>query len=105
MPVSTHDWLRRGSVAVFERNFPHQRRRFGTSGKNYSGINTWQSHVPLQRRPCAGRHQGNRRAHAIHQRQALAAGLKPPNHKRVYRVMKVDGLLLDRHADGCRAAT
>jgi hypothetical protein len=33
-------------------------------------------------------------------RQALAAGLKPPNHKRVYRVMKVHGLLLDRHAGG-----
>jgi hypothetical protein len=25
---------------------------------------------------------------------------KPPNHKRVYRVMKVDDLLLDRHAGG-----
>ena len=25
---------------------------------------------------------------------------KPPNHKRVYRVMKVHGLLLDRHAGG-----
>jgi transposase InsO family protein len=33
-------------------------------------------------------------------RQALAAGLKPPNHKRIYRVMKVNSLLLDRHADG-----
>ena len=31
---------------------------------------------------------------------AVAAGLKPPNHKRVYRVMKVHGLLLDRHAGG-----
>ena len=31
---------------------------------------------------------------------ALAAGLKPANHKRVYRVMKVHGLLLDRHAGG-----
>src|SRR5215831_16519415 len=31
---------------------------------------------------------------------ALAAGLKPPNHKRVYRVMKVHGLLLDRHVGG-----
>src|SRR5499427_6957279 len=26
--------------------------------------------------------------------------LKPPNHKRVYRVMKVHGLLLDRHVGG-----
>ena len=43
---------------------------------------------------------GYRRVHAILKRQALAAGLKPPNHKRVYRVMKVHGLLLDRHAGG-----
>ena len=28
---------------------------------------------------------GYRRVHAILKRQALAAGLKPPNHKRVYR--------------------
>jgi putative transposase len=40
---------------------------------------------------------GYRRVHAILKRQALAAGLKPANHKRVYRVMKVHGLLLDRH--------
>src|SRR5262249_30836823 len=40
---------------------------------------------------------GYRRVHAVLKRQALAAGLKPPNHKRVYRVMKVHGLLLDRH--------
>src|SRR5262249_55835250 len=32
---------------------------------------------------------GYRRVHAILKRQALAAGLKPSNHKRVYRVMKV----------------
>jgi putative transposase len=38
--------------------------------------------------------------HAILKRQALAADLKPPNHKRIYRVMKVHGLLLDRHAGG-----
>ena len=43
---------------------------------------------------------GYRRVHAILKRQALATGLKPPNHKRVYRVMKVHGLLLDRHAGG-----
>jgi putative transposase len=43
---------------------------------------------------------GYRRVHAILQRQALAADLKPPNHKRVYRVMKVHGLLLDRQAGG-----
>jgi hypothetical protein len=41
---------------------------------------------------------GYRRVHAILKRHALAAGLKPPNHKRVYRVMKVHDLLLDRHA-------
>ena len=43
---------------------------------------------------------GYRRVHAILKRQALAAGLKPANYKRVYRVMKVHGLLLDRHAGG-----
>jgi putative transposase len=43
---------------------------------------------------------GCRRVHAILKRQALAVGLKPPTHKRVYRVMKVHGLLLDRHAGG-----
>jgi hypothetical protein len=31
---------------------------------------------------------GYRRVHAVLKRQALAAGLKLPNHKRVYRVMK-----------------
>ncbi len=43
---------------------------------------------------------GYRRVHAILKRQALAAERKPPNHKRIYRVMKVHGLLLDRHAGG-----
>jgi putative transposase len=43
---------------------------------------------------------GYRRVHAILKRQALAAGLKPLNHKRIYRAMKVHGLLLDRHAGG-----
>ena len=43
---------------------------------------------------------GYRRVHAILKRQALAASLKPPNHKRIYRAMKVHGLLLDRHAGG-----
>jgi transposase InsO family protein len=43
---------------------------------------------------------GYRRVHAILKRQAVAAGLKPPNHKRVYRVMKVHNLLLDRYAGG-----
>jgi transposase InsO family protein len=43
---------------------------------------------------------GYRRVHAILKRQALANGCKPPNHKRIYRVMKVRSLLLDRHAGG-----
>jgi transposase InsO family protein len=43
---------------------------------------------------------GYRRVHAILKRQALAGGSKLPNHKRVYRVMKLHGLLLDRHAGG-----
>jgi putative transposase len=43
---------------------------------------------------------GYRRVHAILKRRALAEGRQPPNHKRVYRVMKVHGLLLDRHCGG-----
>jgi putative transposase len=43
---------------------------------------------------------GYRRVHAILKRQARAVGHKWPNHKRVYRVMKIHGLLLDRHAGG-----
>jgi len=43
---------------------------------------------------------GYRRVHAILKRQTVAAGLKPANHKRIYRVMKAHGLLLDRHAGG-----
>jgi putative transposase len=43
---------------------------------------------------------GYRRVHAVFKRQALAAGLKPPNHKRGYRVMKVHGLQLERHGGG-----
>jgi putative transposase len=43
---------------------------------------------------------GYRRIHAVLKRQALAVGLSPPNHKRVYRVMKLHGLLLNRHAGG-----
>jgi putative transposase len=45
---------------------------------------------------------GYRRVRAILKRQALAVGLKPPNHKRVHRVMKLHGLLLDRHAGGVK---
>jgi putative transposase len=47
---------------------------------------------------------GYRRVHAILKREALAVGLKPSNHKRLYRVMKVRGLLLDRHAGGVERA-
>ena len=43
---------------------------------------------------------GYRRIQAVLKRQALAGGSSPPNHKRVYRVMKLHGLLLDRHAGG-----
>ncbi len=41
---------------------------------------------------------GYRRVHAILKLQAVAAGLTPPNHKRVYLVMKVNKLLLQRRA-------
>ena len=43
---------------------------------------------------------GVSRSDLIDRMRELAAGLKPPNHKRVYRVMKVHGLLLDCHAGG-----
>ncbi|WP_153003800.1 IS3 family transposase, partial [Aureimonas ureilytica] len=41
---------------------------------------------------------GYRRVHAILCRKARAAGEPLPNHKRIYRVMKAHGLLLQRHA-------
>ena len=37
---------------------------------------------------------GYRRVHALLVRQAREQGRAPPNHKRVYRVMKAHGLLL-----------
>jgi len=43
---------------------------------------------------------GYRRVHATLARQAHEQGRALPNHKRVYRVMKVHGLLLQRHAGG-----
>jgi putative transposase len=43
---------------------------------------------------------GYRRVHALLTRQAREQGQAPPNHKRVYRVMKAHGLLLQRHAGG-----
>ena len=43
---------------------------------------------------------GYRRVHAVLRRRAEANGEPPPNHKRVWRVMKAHGLLLARHAGG-----
>src|SRR3954453_12955563 len=43
---------------------------------------------------------GYRRGQAILPRRAGAEGRQPPNHKRVYAVMKRHGLLLERHAGG-----
>ena len=43
---------------------------------------------------------GYRRVWAILRRAALREGRVPANHKRVYRVMKDHGLLLQRHAGG-----
>jgi len=43
---------------------------------------------------------GYHRVHAILRRRALAEGRPPPNHKRVYRVMREHSLLLQRHAGG-----
>ena len=41
---------------------------------------------------------GYRRVHALLRRQAQKTGRAAPNPKRVYRVMKVHGLLLQRHS-------
>jgi putative transposase len=46
---------------------------------------------------------GYRRVHALLVRQAQEQGRAPPNHKRVYRVMKAHGLLLQHHAGGAEA--
>lgn len=43
---------------------------------------------------------GYRRVHALLRRQAEEEGRPPPNHKRVWRIMKAHGLLLARHAGG-----
>ena len=43
---------------------------------------------------------GYRRVWAVLRRAALVQGRQPPNHKRVYRVMKAYGLLLQRRAGG-----
>ncbi len=46
---------------------------------------------------------GYRRVWALLRRVARAEGRPAPNHKRVYRVMKAHGLLLQRHAGGVEA--
>lgn len=43
---------------------------------------------------------GYRRVWAVLRRAAEAQGFQPTNHKRIYRVMKIHGLLLQRHAGG-----
>src|ERR1700691_3012437 len=43
---------------------------------------------------------GYRRGHSILKRRGLGTRRQAPNHKRVYRVMKAHGLVLDRHAGG-----
>lgn len=43
---------------------------------------------------------GYRRVWAVLRREADAQGRARPNHKRIYRVMKAHGLLLQRHAGG-----
>ena len=46
---------------------------------------------------------GYRRVWALLRRAAQADGRPAPNHKRVFRVMKAHGLLLQRHAGGVEA--
>jgi len=43
---------------------------------------------------------GYRRVWAILRRMAERDGCQAPNHKRVYRIMRVHGLLLQKHAGG-----
>jgi putative transposase len=43
---------------------------------------------------------GYRRVWAVLRRAAWAQGLPTPNHKRIYRIMKAHGLLLNRRAGG-----
>lgn len=43
---------------------------------------------------------GYRRVRALLRRQAEEEGWPPPNHKRIWRVMKARSLLLARHAGG-----
>ena len=43
---------------------------------------------------------GYRRIHALLHRKAEREGRPPPNHKRIWRIMKAHGLLLARHAGG-----
>ena len=43
---------------------------------------------------------GYRRIWAVLRRAARSEGRPPPNHKRIYRIMKAHGLLLQRHAGG-----
>jgi putative transposase len=40
---------------------------------------------------------GYRRVHAMVRKRLVSCGIPPPNHKRIYRLMKVNGLLLARH--------
>ena len=60
-------------------------------GELVAGIEEVIKHLPTY---------GYRRVHAVLRRKARAAGTPTPNHKRVYRVMKLHGLLLARHAGG-----
>jgi len=46
---------------------------------------------------------GYRRVWAMLKREGRAKGLPPVNHKRVHRVMKAHGMLLQRHAGGAEA--
>jgi putative transposase len=43
---------------------------------------------------------GYRRVHAVLRRKARATEMPAPNHKRIYRIMKLHGLLLARHVGG-----
>jgi transposase InsO family protein len=59
--------------------------------------------LPLVRRLADERPTyGYRRITALANRELAALGQPPANHKRIYRLMKLHGLLLQKHSGTCQ---
>jgi putative transposase len=84
------------TLMVSRSNLAKRARGSKPRGKYLKAADAWL--LPLVRRICDGRPTfGYRRVGAL-LNQELAAQARPPvNHKRVYRVMRQNGLLLARH--------